>query len=251
MKMIRNPAPRWLLCGLLATSTAFFISCDRGDSDNPLAGGDDASIEWTGENTIVCMGTSLTFGFGAGCKMLPPRADCGADSSYPTLLQERLRIPVVNLGVPGATTADGLRQVDEVLSHAPVLVIAEFGANDFFRGVPVATVRENIAAMIERLQRRGARVALLGFVHPDMVLNTPEDHFLEARVEEALAYHAMLTGLAAEYGLPIVDHILEGIWWEAELMHDPVHPNGRGYVKMEENIFRGLRDIFAASGMLR
>ena len=248
--MIRNPAPGRLLRGLLVASAVFLFSCDSKPS-GPPAEDEGLSIAWTEENAIVCMGTSLTFGYGAGCRVLPPRADCEADSAYPALLQERLSISVVNLGFPGATSAEGLSKVDEALSHAPVLVILEFGANDFFREVPVAVVRNNIATMIERLQARAVQVALLSFVHPDMVPGTPESHFLLEHVETSLEYHAMLAGLAAEYDLPVVDYILEGIWGHPELMYDWVHPNGRGYVKMEENIFRGLKEVFETSSMLR
>jgi acyl-CoA thioesterase-1 len=197
------------------------------------------------------MGTSLTFGYGSGCKVLPPRADCQADSAYPALLQQRLRLPVVNLGLPMASSATGRRQLERALAHHPALVLLEFGANDLFDGLPAEAARANLVNIIEPLQGRGVRVGLLSFVHPDMIARTPAGHRLEEQAVEGLAYYAMLTGLAAEYRLPIVDYLLEGIWWEPELMHDQIHPNGRGYLRMEENIFRGFQGIFAASGMLR
>ena len=60
----------------------------------------------------------------------------------------------------------------------------------------------------------------------------------------------MQLSLAAEFGVPIVEYIFEDIWWREELMFDPVHPNGRGYLLMEGNIARGLDDFFAAGDLL-
>ena len=155
------------------------------------------------------------------------------------------------MGVPLSTSGDGLERLERVFDHDPALVILEFGGNDLIRGIEVGSARANMMAMIEEIQRRGVRVALLGFLHPDMIALTPPGHRLEWDVATALAYHEMLAGLAAEYELPLVDYILKGIWWEADLMYDDVHPNGRGYLLMEENIFRGLEETFQASGMVR
>ena len=247
-----NPLFRTLLGGvLLAALSLHLLSCDSGGPAGLEGPQEELAIPWTTTSTIVCMGTSLTFGYGTGCRVLPRPADCAADSAYPTLLQQRLRIPVINLGVPFATSAGGVQLLDEALAHDPALVLLEFGANDLFQGLPAETVRANLVTMIEFLQNRGVRVALLSFIHPDMIPNTPAGHRLADLPDQGMAYHAMLTDLVDEYGLPTVDYILAEVWWDADLMYDDVHPNGQGYLKMEENIFRGLREIFAASGMLR
>ena len=241
-----------LLIGALAVGLAVWLSaCDSGKSVDPVASDDGREIAWTAENSIVCLGTSLTFGYGSGCKQFPQPASCDADSAYPALLQERLRLPVVNMGVPLSTSGDGLGRLERIFDHDPALVILEFGGNDLIRGIEVETARVNMVAMIEGIQRRGVRVALLGFLHPDMIALTPPGHRLGRDVAEALAYYEMLAGLAEEYELSLVDYILEGIWWEADLMYDDVHPNGQGYLLMEENIFHGFEEIFQASGMIR
>jgi acyl-CoA thioesterase I len=245
-------ASKHLLIVALAVGLAVWLSaCDDGKSVGPDVSDDGQAIEWTAENSIVCLGTSLTYGYGSGCKRLPPPASCDADSAYPALLQKRLRLPLVNMGAPLSTSGGGLGRLERVFDHDPALVILEFGGNDLIRGVEVATARANMIAMIETIRRRGVRVALLGFLHPDMIPLTPPGHRLERDIAGALAYHEMLAGLAAEYGLPLVDYILEGIWWEADLMYDDVHPNGRGYLLMEENIFHGLEETFQVSGMIR
>lgn len=244
----RSPLRILLVGTLLAALSLQLLSCDRSAPSGPQ---EELAIHWTAANTIVCMGTSLTFGYGAGCRVLPRPADCAADSAYPILLQQRLRIPVVNLGVPFATSAGGVQLLDEALAYDPALVLLEFGANDLFQGLPAETARANLVTMIEFFQSRKVRVALLSFVHPEMIPGTPAGHRLADLPDQGMAYYAMLTGLAAEYGLPLIDYMLAGVWWYADLMYDDVHPNGRGYLIMEENIFRGLQEILAASDMLR
>ena len=64
---------------------------------------------------IVCFGDSLTAGYGA---------KKGKD--YPSVLREKLGQPVINTGVSGNTTADGLRRLeDDVLRHDPKIDVHE------------------------------------------------------------------------------------------------------------------------------
>ena len=235
-----------LLCALLVAA------CGDDGADNPLSAPQAAIVEWREGQTVVALGTSLTFGFGSGCKVFPFDRNCALpDSSFPALLQTRLQLPVVNLGVPGATTRDGLLRMPEALGHDPALVLIELGANDMFQAVAVAEARANLGEIIAGFRREGVAVALLSFAHTDMIDNTPPGHFLTAQIAEAMAYHQMQLSLAAEFGVPIVEYIFEDIWWREELMSDPVHPNGRGYLLMEGNIARGLDDFLAASDLLR
>ena len=60
----------------------------------------------------------------------------------------------------------------------------------------------------------------------------------------------MLVELADLYGLPVVEHLFEDIWWKRELMFDSVHPNGMGYLIMKENILSNLNAYFVANDMM-
>ncbi len=76
-----------------------FVACGDEGADNPLAVERQGAVQWLEGQTIVALGTSLTFGFGAGCKVFPFDRDCALpDSSYPATLASRLQLPVVNLG---------------------------------------------------------------------------------------------------------------------------------------------------------
>lgn len=230
-------------------SWLIWLSCS---GDTPTGGeiGQPLRVEWQEGDVIVAMGTSLTFGYGSGCRVLPPRSPCSGDSSYPTLLSDVLRLPIINLARPRSTTVEGLAQMSEALQLNPVLVLLEYGANDLIQGVPLEQARDNLSRMIERFHEEGSAVILLSALHPDMVDKTPQGHQLQRLEEGTLAYHAMVVELADTYELPLVEYLFEGVWWERELMFDGLHPNGMGYLIMKENILSSLRAYFVANDMM-
>src|SRR5271156_515264 len=108
--------------------------------------------------TLVTFGDSLTAGF-------------GADHSYPEFLQQLLtkngyQYKVINAGVSGDTTSDGVERMQAVLQAKPAIVILEFGGNDGLRGMPLTTTRANLEQMIVELQKSGAKVVLAGMTLP-------------------------------------------------------------------------------------
>ena len=221
--------------------------------DTPINGGETGQplrVEWQEGDVIVAMGTSLTFGYGSGCRVLPPRSPCSGDSSYPTLLSNELRLPVINLAQLRSTTMDGLEQMSTALLLNPVLVVLEYGANDLIQGVSLENSRANLSRMIEGFHEAGSAVVLLSAMHPDMVEKTPEGHRLQGLSEATLAHYAMTVELANLYGLPVVDYLFEGIWWKRELMFDELHPNGMGYLIMKENILSDLSAYFVVNNIM-
>src|ERR1700761_4374563 len=73
---------------------------------------------------ILAFGTSLTQGYG-----LPPGTE------FTTVLQEKLKAAginaeIVNAGVPGNPSADGLSRLDWSLADKPQAAIVEMGSND-------------------------------------------------------------------------------------------------------------------------
>jgi len=141
---------------------------------------------------IVCFGDSLTAGAG-----LDP------SQSYPELLQKELdargyRYRVVNDGVSGDTTQDGLARLSMVLAEKPAVVVLEFGANDGLRGQPVAATEANLKQMIEGLQKGGAKVVLAGMTLPP-----------NYGAEYIRKFEAVYKELAAQYRLPLIPFFLD------------------------------------------
>ena len=164
---------RWAVWHCCTAVLLLLAACSDNGDDNPLSAPQQAAVEWREGQSIVALGTSLTFGFGSGCKVIPFDFACALpDSAYPAQLAARLKLPLVNLGVPGATTRDGLLRLPEALGHDPALALVELGANDMFQGVATAEARANLTAIIEGFHREGVAVALLSFAHPDMIAPT-------------------------------------------------------------------------------
>jgi acyl-CoA thioesterase I len=176
---------------------------------------------------VVCFGDSLTAGFGL---------DTG--KSYPDLLQKELdrdgyRYRIVNLGVSGDTTQDGLDRLAMVLAQKPRIVILEFGANDGLRGQPVANAEANLARMIEALQKAGARVVLAGITLPP-----------NYGPEYIRSFDAMYPELAGRYGTPLLPFLLEGAAGHQNLMQqDGLHPNAEGTRLVAQNVMRVLEPL--------
>ena len=101
------------------------------------------------------VGDSLSSGYGMA-----------TEQSWVALLTERLEsegygYDVVNASIAGDTSAGGLARLPRLLeAHSPTVVIIELGGNDGLRGQPIATLKDNLAQMIEQSQHAGARVAL-------------------------------------------------------------------------------------------
>jgi len=161
---------------------------------------------------IACFGDSLTAGLG-----LEP------GQSYPDVLQKELErrayhYRVANFGVSGDTTQDGLARLTMVLADKPALVVLEFGANDGLRGLPVSITQRNLAAMIGAFQKAGVRVVLAGILLPPNY----GDEYLKR-------FQGIYPALAAQYRVPLIPFLLEGVALHPNLMQrDGLHPNAAG-----------------------
>lgn len=180
-----------------------------------------------GERVLVALGDSLTAGLGVS-----------AEEAYPALLQARLRregfdYRVVNAGVSGDTTAGGLRRLDWVLRATPAIVIVALGANDGLRALPVAAMRDNLTAMVERLRGAGVRVLLAG-------MRLPQNYGEPYAGEFAAAFAAVARATTVAF-LPF---LLEGVAGHASFnQSDGIHPNAAGHRVMAETVWRFLRPL--------
>ena len=79
------------------------------------------------------------------------------------LKREHKNYNVVNASISAETTRGGLARMPKVLAQVkPKVVVLQLGSNDGLRGLPVAQMEQNLAAMIEQARRAGARVLLVG-----------------------------------------------------------------------------------------
>ena len=165
-------------------------------------------------NSIVCFGDSLTQGFGAT-----------GEQTYPYFLQRFTDIPVINKGINGNTSKNGLNRIDDILQFKNSLVIVEFGANDFFQQISISETKKNMEQIVDKLKQDN-------FV----VLVSTEDKQLNN-------LHNMLKSLAAEKKVLFINGILNEIWNDRNLFSDSVHPNSTGYKLVADKIYKNIKHL--------
>jgi acyl-CoA thioesterase-1 len=122
---------------------------------------------------------------------------------------------VMNASVSGETTVGGLARLPAALAtHQPAVVILELGGNDGLRGLPVANIRQNLVEMVKLSQAAGAKVILAG-------MQIPPNY--GPRYTGPFA--AQFGEIAAEFELPLIPFLIDGIPQQPELMQDDdIHP---------------------------
>jgi acyl-CoA thioesterase-1 len=163
---------------------------------------------------LVVFGDSITAGHGVE----PGHA-------FPDVLQReadarKKNYHVVNAGVSGDTTANGLDRLPSVLALKPEIAVIELGGNDGLRGLPIDSTRANLEEMITRFQQAGAKVVLAGMTLP---ANYGPDYVqrFEKMYEELAAKHKVQL-------IPLrLDKIANGDR-VALMQGDGIHPNKEG-----------------------
>lgn len=222
----------WIVAALLSL-TLCACSSSRNKQQTPPA----SPPETTASNSslappdtrpvIVAFGDSLSAGLG-----VPP------GRSYPDDLQRLLdaggyHYHVVNLGVSGDTTTDGIQRLPDVLAAKPDIVILEFGGNDGLRGLPVSTSRANQITMIQTLQRVGIRILLAGMTLPR---NYGPDYIQ--------SFERIYTELAAQFHTALIPFLLEGVGGHPDLTQsDGIHPTAAGCEIVASNVMKYLKPM--------
>lgn len=181
-----------------------------------------------GNATILVIGDSLSAAYGIE-----------QNAGWVSLLQRRLqqaapRYQVVNASISGDTTSGGLARLARALDkHQPEIVIVELGANDGLRGLSLEETQKNLAAIIEQILSRKARVLLIGIRLPP---NYGPDYTRK--------FHDIYLSLAERYRIPLAPFLLEGVAGNPELMQqDGLHPRAEAQPKVLENVWPVLEPM--------
>lgn len=173
-----------------------------------------SSVDESSAPVVVMLGDSLTAGFG-----LPD------DEALPAELERQLdslgvRAELINAGVSGDTSANGLARYDwSVRAANPDVLIVALGANDFLQGVSPSAVRDNLAAILTRAQASELKVVMAGLDPRETV---PGQSITST-------YTSIYEDLAAEFDVPLYPDLLEGVWDEPSLLQaDGLHPTAPG-----------------------
>jgi len=176
---------------------------------------------------IVAFGDSLSAGYGAE-----------PGKSFPDFLQKDLDAAglhwhVVNAGVSGNTTTDGLDRINEVLRHKPRITIVEFGGNDGLRGLPLETTRANLEQIIQKLEAAGSKVLLAGMTLPP---NYGGDYITR--------FGQIYVDLAKKENVPRIPFLLSDVALRPGLMQqDGIHPTADGNEIVAKTVMRYLKPL--------
>jgi lysophospholipase L1-like esterase len=183
----------WRLGAALALTAGLAACSERPPRLAPLAA----------DAVIMAFGDSITHGSGAN-----------SNESYPAVLAELTQRTVVNAGVPGELSADGLKRLPAALDeHRPHLLILCHGGNDLLRKLDEAALAGNLEAMVRLAEARGAAVVLIGVPKLGFGLDVPQ----------------LYKRLASAHKLPYEGKIVARIEGDRALKADPIHPNAAGY----------------------
>jgi acyl-CoA thioesterase-1 len=169
---------------------------------------------------IVCFGDSLTAGYGA---------DVG--KSYPDYLQAGLNAKgyhyrVVNQGISGNTTKDGVERLDTILALKPAIVVVEFGGNDGLRGLPIQDSRANLDKIVSTLKSSGAKIVLAGITLPP---DYGPDYIRQ--------FNETYTLLAKKYNVPMLPFLLKGVFGvDGMMQRDNTHATAEGNKVVANNV---------------
>lgn len=208
-----QPLRRQLLLGAAGSALLLATACSR------KAGPKGKTLPK--EATLLCLGDSLTFGYGAP-----------AGSSYPQQLELLTGYVTQNAGVNGDTAAGALARLPALLQeNKPGLVLVCIGGNDFLRNMPLDSTRAAIRSIV---QTAAASTQVVLIAQPRPVL-------LSAAMG-SLKDHEIYAEVAAETATPLFSDAWSYVLSRSELRSDQIHANAEGYKVFAGRLADWLRD---------
>ena len=178
-------------------------------------------------DTILFLGDSLTEGLGVTKEDAVPKL-------VETMIQTELKkdVTVINGGVSGSTTSDGLDRLKWYMKKKPSIVFLALGANDGLRGFDLKQSQENLEEIIKYAQESNAKVLLAGMLIPPNYGPKYSENFRK-----------MYEQLKDKYKLKNMPFLLEGVAGNKELnQRDGIHPNEQGHKIIAKNVFEFIKE---------
>ena len=187
-----------------------------------------APLRAQSRKVLVAFGDSLSAGHGLQAGQSFP------DDMQRTLDKEGYKWHVLNLGIDGNTTEDGVARIESAVRLKPAIVLLELGGNDGLRGLPLKVTRKNLETMIVAFQQAGAKVVLAGMTLPP---NYGPDYIRD--------FQKIYTDLAAKYKLKLIPFLLADIITPdlRYLQPDGIHPTAAGAEIVSGTVLKAVRPL--------
>lgn len=182
--------------------------------------------------SLMLFGDSLLAGYGLDA------GDGFAAQLGSRLAREGYEVSIVDAGISGDTSGDGLARVAGALSNMPDLALVGFGGNDMLQGLPPARLKRNLRSILEEFRSNGIPVLLLGMLASPRL---GDDYVRE--------FNAVYRELAGEFDVPLYPFFLDGVALDPYLNQDDrIHPNARGVSVIVDRILPAVRDLLDRVG---
>ena len=225
---------RWAGIVPILISAAILVACGAPPTDLPAerAGRSQDSVPSAipaPGPVVVFLGDSLTAGFGLAAE------DALPEQVASIFQAEGIEARVVNAGVSGDTTANGLARFDWSVTAANAdLVVVALGANDYLMGMDPEIVKQNLSAIIQKAKDSQIECILVDL----QPRSTPEEGSRDA------AFAAIYPDLATQFGLKYYSSLMIGVENQPDLLQsDGLHPTAQGVKVMAENLAKFLGPI--------
>lgn len=169
------------------------------------------------QETILAFGDSLTYGYSAEIS-----------ESYPTVLSSLTGLNVINAGINGETSSQGLRRLSTLLENKSItLMILCFGGNDIIQRLPLDNLKKNLKTMIKMAKEKNIQVLLVSVPNFSLFGLSPLKLYNEVANEENIV---------------LASGILADILSKPSLKSDQIHPNVFGYKEMAKKIYEKIQE---------
>ena len=162
------------------------------------------------------------------------------NESFPSLIEDmidslKMNYSVINAGLSGDTSYDGLKRLDWVLNTKVDVFVLELGANDMLRGLPLKNTRENLSNIIKKVKSKypQAAIAICAMAGaPNM------------GADYVTGFEKIYKDLASEENITLIPFFLNGVAGNPNLLlQDGKHPNAEGQKIAAQNIWSSIKSI--------
>ncbi len=167
-------------------------------------------------DTILAFGDSITYGFGAN-----------SQQSYPHILSQLTNRNIINAGINGDTSTEGLQRLSPLLQDDSVkLILLCFGGNDIIQKQPLSELKSNLKKMIQLAKSKDINVILISVPNLSLFGLDSLDLYDE---------------IADEEDIELIEGLLSHVLSRSSLKSDYIHPNPKGYRYIADEIYEHLK----------
>jgi acyl-CoA thioesterase-1 len=168
--------------------------------------------------TIVALGDSLTAGYGLDtAEGFVPQMQAWLDA-------QGADVELINAGVSGDTSGNGLARTDWTLTPDVDGMIVALGGNDYLRGLPPELLETNLGQIVDKAQAQDVQVMLIG-------LSVGGNYGADYKSD----FEAVFARIAEVSNLPLYADWFAGLQAAAGdgsiapyMQDDGIHPNAEG-----------------------